>query len=105
MDVSKALCDVCGLEHKRYEVVARACHEDYYSEVTLNFKKPENFIRLYNLPLGSKDTPTVAAFISSDCSIIKNSEDFIKRLVEHLVYDEDADFIKEAIRKAEWTYG
>lgn len=75
-----------------------------FRQNVIDFTSPENFIKLYNLSLASKHTPTLARFMSFEYSVINNSEDFIKKLVECLEDNIDVNFIKQAIRETEWVY-
>lgn len=69
-DLSKQLCELCGIEQ------------------TVDFTKPENFVRLRGIVTGS------------------TGEDFVKSLIMRLTFVNDcySDKIKQSIREAEWVY-
>lgn len=99
-NLSKELCEICGIEPKLDGSNPALSVQPGYPD----FTKPENFVKLYNLSLASKHTPTLARFMSFEYSVINNSEDFIKKLVECLEDNIDVNFIKQAIRETEWVY-
>ena len=95
-NLSRQLCELCGIKQ------------------TVDFTKPENFVRLFNLKwyLPDEEYGTQEASLSfyvlfnlSNSSQDWNTEGFIKLLIkalkQHISYVES---IKQSIREAEWVY-
>ena len=89
-DLSKQLCELCGIEYEKHEPVAATDGViQAYSTKKLDFTKPENFVRLLEL-------------ITS-----QTREQNLKTMLNHLKvnlypYTEQT---KQSIREAEWVYG
>lgn len=99
-DLSRQLCELCGIEYEKTITDDPEAFVPY--KLTLDFTKPENFVRLLELkPYGARTifyivTKTVVA---QHLTGVYNRNDFIFCLKSCL--DES---IKQAIREAEWVY-
>ena len=103
-NLSKQLCELCGIEYEKHEPVAATNGVvQAYSKTTLDFTKPVNFARLLELkPYGDRTifyivTKTV---VVQHCTGIYNQNDFIFCLKNYCL-DKS---IKRLIREAEWVY-
>lgn len=86
-DLSKQLCELCGIKQ------------------TVDFTKPENFVRLFDLPIVNNGTRTVGYFVVYEFTM-KTIKEFIEGLIIKL---ERTQFsitkeVKQSIREAEWVY-
>lgn len=76
-----------------------------YAKTKLDFTKPENFVRLFNLPIVNNGTRTVGYFVVYEFTM-KTVEEFIECLIiklqrtQLLVTGE----VKQSIGEAEWMY-
>lgn len=88
-DLSKQLCELCGIEYEKHEPVAATNGVvQAYSKTTLDFTKPENFVKL--LELITKQTKE------------QNLETMLNHLKVNIYpYTEE---VKQSIREAEWLY-
>ena len=117
-ELSKQLCELCGMEPKyyfydlRHKEFIEIIHKTYLKlkneyqtkEVYPDFSKPENFVKLFNLTLPIKGIPTIAEFVTYEHLIIKDSTDFLEKLIYCLKGDSYVNDVKQAIREAEWVY-
>ena len=76
-----------------------------FRQRTIDFTKPENFVRLFDLPIVNNGTRTVGYFVVYEFTM-KTVEEFIECLIiklertQLLVTGE----VKQSIREAEWVY-
>lgn len=127
IELSKQLCELCGLPYEKEVIDPKqkqlADHGDprfstpSLIKVTLDFTKPENFIRLFNLKwyLPDDEYGTQEAglafyvlFNYGNSSQDWNTEGFIRILIEILQNTRSElyiKYIKLSIREAEWVYG
>lgn len=86
-ELSKQLCEQCGVEQ------------------TVDFTKPENFVRLFNLPIVNNGTRTVGYFVVHEFTM-KTIKDFIECLIIKLERTQLSitKEVKQSIREAEWVY-
>lgn len=136
-NLSKELCEICGIkpqevkycfwECKNPELENKPCNNTecpYYrdNKYYINFKKPENFIKLLNLPTETiiKNGQTIPAkniwwivnMDAKNCEALAPYyfEDLLTHLIvilenENKIYsDEFVNRIKQAIRETEWVY-
>lgn len=100
-DLSRELCEICGIEAKIIE--------DYNGneyEIFPDFTQPENFVMLFNLKVNTNPFGnTLAYFITSDYRII-DTEGFLILLFKILKSEEECKVnkIKQAIKSEEWKY-
>ena len=116
-NLSKELCEVCGIEPKRVEKRCKECDLimeecgcfDCYKEVYPDFTQPENFVKLFNTRIPNPYI-TVAGFVTHFALSTLATHDFLKRLVQllkdksHGCIKSEIEQIKQAIRKEEWIY-
>lgn len=92
-ELSKKLCKLCGIEKVT---------KDY-----LDFSNPENFVKLFGLPVkvdGSEPTETVIHILNVHFHIF-DDESFLCALCKYLEgYGKYKAQVIEAIREAEWVY-
>lgn len=117
-DLSKQLCEICGIEAKYYfyglrhkefieinhKTYSKFKNEYQTKETYPDFTKPENFVRLFDLTLPQKGIPTIAEFVTYEHLTITDSNDFLAKLIEMLKDDSYVAEIKQSIREAEWVY-
>ena len=125
-ELSKKLCELCGIEPKiRYHVKIAGTvykiskdnvlkHSGIFKSVGIKIRKvtkdypdfinPENFVRLFDLTLPQKGIPTIAEFVTYEHLTITDSKDFLAKLIEMLKDDSYVAEIKQSIREAEWVY-
>lgn len=101
-DLSRQLCELCGIEYEKTITDDEEAFVPY--QVTLDFIKPENFVRLFDLTLPQKGIPTIAEFVTYEHLTIADSKDFLAKLIEMLKDDSYVADIKQSIREAEWVY-
>ena len=125
-DLSKQLAELCGIEGKEGQPeclstdtpvckkgFTACCPENCtgckyfnrFEKVYPDFTKPENFVRLFDLPIVNNGTRTVGYFVVYEFTM-KTIKDFIKCLIIKL---ERTQFsitkeVKQSIREAEWVY-
>lgn len=102
-DLSKQLCELCGVGYEKTITDDVEAFVPY--QVTLDFTKPENFVRLFNLPIVNNGTRTIGYFVVNEFTM-DTIKDFIKCLIIKL---ERTQFsitkeVKQSIREAEWVY-
>lgn len=126
-DLSKQLCELCEIEpkiryflkfmHVEYEttkedIVARSeIFKTGVLKITKvvrdypDFTKPENFVRLFNLPIVNNGTRTVGYFVVHEFTM-KTIKDFIECLIIKLERTQLSitKEVKQSIREAEWVY-
>ena len=101
-NLSKELCEICGIEP---EII-----EDYDSneyEIYPDFEQPENFVKLYGLPvkIGSNEPAETIAHILSGRFHIFDVEDFISALYKYLSgYNRYGAQIIQTLRAEEGKY-
>lgn len=76
-----------------------------FRQRTIDFTKPENFVRLFDLPIVNNGTRTVGYFVVYEFTM-KTIKDFIECLIIKL---ERTQFsitkeVKQSIREAEWVH-
>lgn len=117
-NLSRQLCELCGIEPKKIKkckagqgcVDFPGCEGRFgdktcYIEQTVDFTKPENFVRLFDLPIVNNGTRTVGYFVVYEFTM-KTIKEFIECLIIKL---ERTQFsitkeVKQSIREAEWVY-
>ena len=113
-NLSKELCEICGMPYIKtedncrvYDNEGELCEQYVYK---LNFEQPENFVKLFNTPIPNPYI-TISGFVTHYALSIWVTHDFLKRLVQ-LLKNKPQDFtereimlIKQAIRETEWVYG
>lgn len=120
-DLSKQLCELCGIEYEKTITDDPEAFVPY--KLTLDFTKPENFVRLLNLPTeiiikNGRAIPAKNMWWIINMDVKKYGQlapyycdDFFIRLIlllqnENKYYnDELINRIKQSIREAEWVYG
>lgn len=100
--ISRQLCELCGIEYEKTITDDVEAFVPY--QVTLDFTKPENFVRLFDLTLPQKGIPTIAEFVTYEHLTITDSKDFLAKLIEMLKDDSYVADIKQSIRETEWVY-
>ena len=119
-NLSKQLCELCGIEYEKTITDDKEAFVPY--QVTLDFTKPENFVRLLNLPTeiiikNGRAIPAKNMWWIINMDVKKYGQlapyycdDFFIRLIlllqnENKYYnDELINRIKQSIREAEWVY-
>ena len=102
-DLSKQLCELCGIEYEKHEPVVEIDGSISKYQITkLDFTKPENFVKLlkiwlaifgeFRLERHSMSMEPEEKLIT-DC-LIRTSDDFYP-----------VNKLKQSIREAEWVYG
>lgn len=117
-DLSRQLCELCGIEPKKIKKckAGQGCADfpgcegrfgdkTCYIEQTVDFTKPENFVRLFDLPIVNNGTRTVGYFVVYEFTM-KTIKEFIECLIINL---ERTQFsitkeVKQSIREAKWVY-
>lgn len=107
-DLSIQLCELCGIERKWIKYTTETtdgCVNLGSRLVYPDFTKPENFVRLFDLPIVNNGTRTVGYFVVYEFTM-KTIKDFIECLIIKL---ERTQFsitkeVKQSIREAEWVY-
>lgn len=118
-DLSRQLCELCGIKPKFFALMQseenwEEIPESVYYKIKdcsttriiyPDFTKPENFVRLFDLPIVNNGTRTVGYFVVYEFTM-KTIKDFIECLIIKL---ERTQFsitkeVKQSIRKAEWVY-
>lgn len=117
-NLSKQLCELCGIKPKKVKKCrAGECCIDFpccegrwgdsscYIEQTIDFTKPENFVRLVNLPIVNNEKRTVGYFVIYEFTM-KTIEEFIECLIIklHRTQLSITKDVKQSIREAEWVY-
>ena len=95
-DLSRELCEICGIETKKIEkrcfeceFNAEECGYRYcYKNAYPDFAKPKNFVKLYKILNKT------------------NEKEFLARLIDRLTYEAGffTDELKQAIKSEEWVY-
>lgn len=119
-DLSKQLCELCGIEYEKTITDDPEAFVPY--KLTLDFTKPENFVRLLNLPTeiiikNGRAIPAKNMWWIINMEVKKYGQlapyycdDFFIRLIlllqnENKYYnDELINRIKQSIRESEWVY-
>lgn len=114
-NLSKELCEVCGIEPKRVEKRCKECDLimeecgcfDCYKEVYPDFEQPENFVKL--LEIINKKICIGALLICNlyyEYSFVKEFLRLLKRFLngELECGESIINEIKQAIKKEEWIY-
>ena len=119
-DLSRQLCELCGIEYEKTITDDPDAFVPY--KLTLDFTKPENFVRLLNLPTeiiikNGRAIPAKNMWWIINMDVKKYGQlapyycdDFVIRLIlllqnENKYYnDELINRIKQSIREAEWVY-
>ncbi len=119
-DLSRQLCELCGIEYEKTITDDPEAFVPY--KLTLDFTKPENFVRLLNLPTeiiikNGRAIPAKNMWWIINMDVKKYGQlapyycdDFFIRLIlllqnENKYYnDELINRIKQSIREAEWVY-
>lgn len=86
-DLSKQLCELCGIEK------------------TVDFTKPENFVRLFDLTLPIRGISSIGEFVTFEYLTITDSKDFLKKLIKSIQEPYTENEVIKSIREAEWVYG
>lgn len=128
-NLSKELCEVCGIEpiyetevvdgwgNTRYKLKCKTPEEAEVKGMFVHrepkypdFEQAENFVKLFNTRIPNPYI-TVAGFVTHFALSILATHDFLKRLVQllkdkpHGCIKSEVEQIKQAIRKEEWIYG
>lgn len=89
-DLSKQLCELCGIEYEKQEPVAVTDGVvQAYAKTKLDFTKPENFVRLYEIT----SSTAKEGYLNYVCMRLTYEKSWVK------------DALAKAIREAEWVYG
>lgn len=107
-NISQQLCEICGIEPKRNRVTTQGLSGIHLPDLYPNFEKPENFIKLFNLPLNYIGYKTLASFITGKNVYVDGVKDFLEELFKEFEYNSEAvstEQIKQAIKSEEWIYG
>lgn len=101
-DLSKQLCELCGIEYEKTITDDPEAFVPY--KLTLDFTKSENFVRLFDLTLPQKGIPTIAEFVTYEHLTITDSKDFLKKLIKSIQEPYTENEVIKSIREAEWVY-
>ena len=117
-DLSRQLCELCGIEPKKIKKckAGQGCADfpgcegrfgdkTCYIEQTVDFTKPENFVRLFDLPIVNNGTRTVGYFVVYEFTM-KTIKEFIECLIIKLDRTQFSitKEVKQSIREAKWVY-
>lgn len=102
-NLSKELCEICGIEPKIIE--------DYNSNeynIYPNFEQPENFVKLMELKVKglSGGNLTLMGILNKEYWL-SDRQDYIRFLCQYFISDLTSywqDKLKRAIRETEWVY-
>lgn len=78
-----------------------------FSQRTIDFTKPENFKKLFELKIHIFEVDTTLALYLTHNSTMATAEDFLENLLfilEKLCDLDTVESIKQSIREAEWVY-
>ena len=122
-ELSRQLCEICGIEPqedkycfwecKNPELENKPCNNTecpHYrdNKYYINFKEPDNFMKLFSLPIkikSSEPTETIIHILSMRFHIF-DVEDFLNALYKYLTgYNDYGEQIIEVIKEKEWVYG
>ena len=93
LNLSKQICKICNLQPKKEDDGG-----GWYYECYPNFLSPENFVKLFELPITDKSY--LAEYMNKNFNF-SNRETFLKTLILACI---NKPSIKQAIREAEWKY-
>ena len=108
-DLSKQLCELCGIEAKCVNCgrtvsdenpCPKPCDKQKFPDLT----KPENFVRLFNLTLPIRGISSIAEFVTFEYLTITDSKDFLKKLIKSIQEPYTDNEVIKSIREAEWVY-
>lgn len=107
--LSQQICELCGIEYEKLEPDYRVQDDngdicEYYS-YKLDFKTPENFVKLYELKIDEDNT--LGWFLTLTYENIYTREDFLDALIDYLTTTDDLfERVKQAIRDYDgWVWG
>lgn len=100
--LSEQLCELCGIEYEKTITDDPEAFVPY--KLTLDFTKPENFVRLFNLTLPIRGISTIAEFVTFEYLTITDSKDFLKKLIKSIQEPYAENEVIKSIREAEWVY-
>ena len=117
-NLSKQLCELCGIEPKYYfydirhkefieinhKTYSKFKNEYQTKETYPDFTKPENFVRLFNLTLPIRGISSIAEFVTFEYLTITDSKDFLKKLIKSIQEPYTENEVIKSIREAEWVY-
>lgn len=75
-----------------------------FRQRTIDFTKPENFVRLFNLTLPIRGISSIAEFVTFEYLTITDSKDFLKKLIKAIQEPYTENEVIKSIREAEWVY-
>lgn len=101
-DLSRQLCELCGIEYEKTITDDPEAFVPY--KLTLDFTKPENFVRLFNLTLPIRGISSIAEFVTFEYLTITDSKDFLKKLIKSIQEPYTDNEVIKSIREAEWVY-
>lgn len=122
-NLSKELCEICGIK-PLYKVMLNGIMLDITDDKKLaeisvfkrggvmvdtypDFEQPENFVKLFNMPLNN-DCKSIGGLITGSTKSVISTDDFLEKLLRELKYNSNSANIKDAIqaiRETEWVYG
>ena len=85
-DLNRQLCELCGIEK------------------TVDFTKPENFVRLFDLKINNHTNALTIAYVVTNNYAICSTEEFLYYLLCELRAGFAISNVKQSIREAEWVY-
>ena len=100
-DLSKQLCELCGIEYEKHEPVVEIDSSiSKYQIKTLDFIKPENFVRLLKI------ANDVLGGVHFATAYTKNKPHIFEEqaLIHYLPIAKLNNAFHRAIREAEWVY-
>lgn len=110
-NLSNELCEICGIKGKWFEYTTETtdgCVNLGKKRVFPDFTQPENFVKLFGLPVkidSNEPTETIIHILSGCFFHIFDVEDFIGALYTYITgYNRYSAQIIQAIREEEWKY-
>ena len=110
-NLSRELCEICGIEGKYLEYTTETtdgCVNSGKKRVFPNFTQPENFVRLIELRFTTKrgDVFTVVeALQNGRCFTFADRKSFLEQLLDYIFTCENfGEYIKHAIKSEVWLY-
>lgn len=102
-NLSRELCEICGIEAKIIED-----YDGNEYEIFPDFTQPENFVKLLELRFTTKrgDIFTVAeALQNGRCFTFADRKSFLEQLLDYIFTCENfGEYIKQAIKSEVWKY-